>query len=271
MSVTIPSLDPVTDILDTDKIMVTQSSGQTYTIDGASFNKRNQAVIANSTTLTGAPLKTGNIVRAYFTADITGVNTTTALSLSYNGTSKTVKVPKDGALVNFTAQNMGGSPTVYKYLQAYTTLELLYDGTNFVIQNNPVVISSADYTIYADGSTRYKKYQVSAKIMAPFQEALAIYEVPSKILINRCGIPQGTEVNVSVRITESSTYTTQIDSHIINGGLLECFGTVLNHQNKTIPNTKLFMRLTTADKHIYDYCIIADSTGELTTTRETIH
>ena len=156
MSVTIPSLDPVTDILDTDKIMVTQSSGQTYTIDGASFNKRNQAVIANSTTLTGAPLKTGNIVRVYFTADITGVNTTDGLVLSYNGTNKNVKVPKDGSLVKFTAQNMGGSPTVYKYLQAYTTLELLYDGTNFVIIGNPVVISSADYTIYADGKTVYK-------------------------------------------------------------------------------------------------------------------
>lgn len=153
MSVTIPSLDTVTDILDTDKIMVTQSSGQTYTIDGASFNKRNQAVIANSTTLTGAPLKTGNIVRAYFTADITGVNTTTGLVLNYNGSNKNVKVPKDGALANFTAQNMGGSPTVYKYLQAYTTLELLYDGTNFVIIGNPVVISSSDYTIYADGKT----------------------------------------------------------------------------------------------------------------------
>ena len=154
MSVTIPSLDPVTDILDTDKIMVTQSSGQTYTIDGASFNKRNQAVIASSTTLTGAPLKTGNIVRAYFTADITGVNTSTGLVLNYNGSNKNVKVPKDGALANFTAQNMGGSPTVYKYLQAYTTLELLYDGTNFVIIGNPVVISSSDYTIYADGSNK---------------------------------------------------------------------------------------------------------------------
>lgn len=151
MSVTIPSLDPVTDILDTDKIMVTQSSGQTYTIDGASFNKRNQAVIANSTTLTGAPLKTGNIVRVYFTADITGVNTTTGLVLNYNGTNKNVKVPKDGALANFTAQNMGGSPTVYKYLQAYTTLELLYDGTNFVIIGNPVVISGTDFAYYADG------------------------------------------------------------------------------------------------------------------------
>lgn len=156
MSVTIPSLDSVTDILDTDKIMVTQQSGQTYTIDGASFNKRNQAVIANSTTLTGAPLKTGNIVRAYFTADITGVNTTTGLVLNYNGSNKNVKVPKDGALENFTAQNMGGSPTVYKYLQAYTTLELIYDGTNFIIVGNPVVLSSSTYTIFADGNKIYK-------------------------------------------------------------------------------------------------------------------
>lgn len=178
MSVTIPSLDPVTDILDTDKIMVTQSSGQTYTIDGASFNKRNQAVIANSTTLTGAPLKTGNIVRVHFTADITGVNTTTALSLSYNGTSKTVKVPKNGALVNFTAQNMGGSPTVYKYLQAYTTLELLYNGTNFVIIGNPVVISSEEYTIYADGSKTY-----TTNYLEPTQILLSNNTSSSKIFL----------------------------------------------------------------------------------------
>ena len=165
MSVTIPSLDPVTDILDTDKIMVTQSSGQTYTIDGASFNKRNQAVIANSTTLTGAPLKTGNIVRAYFTADITGVNTTTGLVLNYNGSNKNVKVPKDGALVNFTAQNMGGSPTVYKYLQAYTTLELLYDGTNFIILGNPVVVSSNYYYIFADGAKYMKNYNTDTTFL----------------------------------------------------------------------------------------------------------
>lgn len=165
MSVTIPSLSDVTDILDTDMVMVTQSGGQTYKISGADLNKRNQAVIANSTTLTGAPLKTGNIVRVHFTADITGVNTTTALSLSYNGTSKTVKVPKDGALANFTAQNMGGTPTVYKYLQAYTTLELLYDGTQFVIIGNPVVLSSSNYSIFADGLRREDAVTWSSKNM----------------------------------------------------------------------------------------------------------
>jgi len=155
MSTTIPALDPVTDILDTDKIMVTQSSGQTYTISGANFNKRNQVVIASNTTVTGTPLKTGNVVRIYFTADVTGVNATSVLKINYNGTNYNVKVPKNGALVNFTAQNLGGSPVVYKYLQAYTTLELIYDGTQFVILGNPVIISTSTTRIFADGSVVY--------------------------------------------------------------------------------------------------------------------
>lgn len=153
--ITVPSLDPCTDILDTDEIMITHQNGTTDTISGANFNKRTQIISADSKTITGTPLKTGNVVRVFFTADITGSDTTTALALTYNGTSKNVKVPKDGSLVNFTAQNMGGSPVVYKYCQAYTELELLYDGTNFIIMGNPKVISNVDYSIYADGSITY--------------------------------------------------------------------------------------------------------------------
>lgn len=55
------------------------------------------------------------------------------------------------------AMTEGGS-TVYKVLQANTVLELYYtadyDGNNapaFVVIGNPVVLSSADYTIYANG------------------------------------------------------------------------------------------------------------------------
>ena len=154
MSTTIPALSSVTDILDSDLVMVTHSNGESFKIAGSEINKRNQAVIASSTTLTGAPLKTGNIVRVYFTADITGSNTSTGLTLNYNGVNKSVKVPKNGTLANFVASDLGGSPTVYKYLQAHTTLELLYDGTQFIIIGNPVVLSSSDYTIYADGLQR---------------------------------------------------------------------------------------------------------------------
>lgn len=154
MSTTIPALSSVDDILDSDLVMITHSNGESFKIAGSEINKRNQAVIASGTTITGAPLKTGNIVRVYFTADITGSNTSTGLTLNYNGVKKSVKVPKNGTLANFVASDLGGSPTVYKYLQAHTTLELLYDGTQFIIIGNPVVLSSSDYTIYADGLKR---------------------------------------------------------------------------------------------------------------------
>lgn len=152
MSTTIPALSSVTDILDSDLVMITHSNGESFKIAGSEINKRNQAVIASGTTITGAPLKTGNIVRVYFTADITGSNTSTGLTLNYNGVNKSVKVPKNGTLANFVASDLGGSPTVYKYLQAHTTLELLYDGTQFIIIENPVVISGSNFRIHADGS-----------------------------------------------------------------------------------------------------------------------
>jgi len=150
--ITIPALSSVTDILDSDLVMITHSNGESYKIAGSEINKRNQVIIASGTTITGAPLKTGNVVRVHFTADLTGSNTTTALVLTYNSVNYTVKVPKDGALANFVASNLGGSPTVYKYLQAYTTMELLYDGTYFVIIGNPVVLSGSNFRINADKS-----------------------------------------------------------------------------------------------------------------------
>ena len=149
----IPSLDPCTDILDTDKIMITHQNGTTETINGTNFNKRTQIISASSKTITGTPLKTGDVVRVFFTADITGSDTTTALSLTYNGTNYNVKVAKNGSLVNFVAYNMGGTPAVYKYCQAYTELELLYDGTQFIIVGNPVVISSNTFLKYANELT----------------------------------------------------------------------------------------------------------------------
>lgn len=152
MATTIPALTSVDDILDTDLVMVTHSNGQSYKIPGTALNKRNQVVISANTTLTGTPLKTGNVVRAYFTADLAANNSSTPLTLSYNSVSYTVKVPKNGALANYLPFDVGGG--VYKYLQAYTTLELIFDGTYFVVLGNPVVLSSADYTIYPDGNGR---------------------------------------------------------------------------------------------------------------------
>lgn len=155
---TIPALNNVTDILDSDLLLVTHSDGSSYKIAGSEINKRNQAVIApdaTPTTLTGAPLKTGNIVRVYWKVDLTAANGSAPLLLSYNGVNYYVKVPKNGTLASFLPFDLGGG--VYKYLQAYTTLDLLYDGTQFVAIENQVLISNADYSIYTDGSVTYKK------------------------------------------------------------------------------------------------------------------
>lgn len=112
----------------------------------------NAVIMASSTTITNAPtISSSSIIRVMFTSAITGSNTTTALSLSYNGTSYPVKVGKQGSLSNFVASYVNSA---YTYLQAYTTLELAFDGSQFIIIGNPVVLSSSDYTIYADGESR---------------------------------------------------------------------------------------------------------------------
>ena len=111
----------------------------------------NAVIMANNKTLSGVAISAGSVVRVLFTAALTGSNATTGLALTYNGNTYAVKVGKNGALANFLANNIDGS---YIYCQAYTTLELMFDGTQFIIMGNPVVISSADYTIYTDGNKR---------------------------------------------------------------------------------------------------------------------
>lgn len=104
---------------------------------------------SSNTTVTGASLYTGATLKVLFTAQIAGADTSSALIITYNSTPYAVKTAKDGSLIDFTAKASGND---FVYCQAYTTLELMFDGTNFIIIGNPVVISNSDYTIYADGS-----------------------------------------------------------------------------------------------------------------------
>ena len=111
-------------------------------------------VTAASTTITGPLLVSGGTIRVMFTAAIAGSDTTTKLTLSYNTQNIDVKVYKDGSLEDFTAAKISwqDSSAVYRYLDAGTTLELLYNGSYFIIVNNPVVLKSIRHTIYADGT-----------------------------------------------------------------------------------------------------------------------
>jgi hypothetical protein len=97
----------------------------------------------------GAPVRVGSTVRVLFTQDLTGA-ANTGLVLTYNGVSIPVMVGKNGSLGALLPFDVGSS--TYKYLQAYTTLEMTYDGTQFIVLGNPVVISNSDYTVYTDGS-----------------------------------------------------------------------------------------------------------------------
>jgi hypothetical protein len=80
------------------------------------------------------------------------------LTIVYNNVSIPVKANKNGSLVDVLSKETESN--VWKYLQAYTTLELIfqsdYDGQGnsaFVIIGNPIVLSSETdgYTIYANG------------------------------------------------------------------------------------------------------------------------
>lgn len=109
---------------------------------------------ASSTTVAGPLLVTGGTIRVLFTAAIAGSDTATGLSISYNGTSIPVKVYKDGILSAFTAAKISweDASAVYRYLDAGTTLELLYDSTAFIIVNDPIVLKSIRHAIHADGT-----------------------------------------------------------------------------------------------------------------------
>lgn len=111
------------------------------------------AIRADSTTITGVTVQNGDIVRLLFTQALTSVNANTALSLTYNDISFAVKVAKDGALVDFMPTEITSG--TYTYLQAYTTMSFIVDTENayFIVQGNPIVLSSTSHTIYANGKT----------------------------------------------------------------------------------------------------------------------
>lgn len=136
----------ITNAMVTDKI-------ETGNLQAVTSNAVACRTTANQS-VTGPALGEGGTIRVMFTAAITGSDTTTGFALSYNGTSKAVKVYKDGILANFTAAKTSWLETtaVYKYLDAGTMLELMYDGTQFIILGNPVVLKSSQYSIRADGS-----------------------------------------------------------------------------------------------------------------------
>lgn len=141
----IPIYNSKTDIeadienLEENQIVATKENG--FSSDGV--------YVVSSAAITGGELIANSSMKIMFTSDIVGEDTTTPLSISWNGTSYLVKVAKNSQLQSIYAHEV--SSNVFKYIQAYTTLELIFDGVQFVVVGNPLVLSSSDYSIYADG------------------------------------------------------------------------------------------------------------------------
>jgi hypothetical protein len=112
----------------------------------------------NTLTVTGAPaISAGDTIKALFTANITGTDSATAMSISYNGTSYTVKVPKEGVFSDFVATEL--TTGNFTYIDAYKYVEFMLNGSNqLVIIGNPLVLSGENYEVYADGYINLLKY-----------------------------------------------------------------------------------------------------------------
>ena len=129
-----------------------------YWGNGGAICPTAKATAAKAVSISGFSLYTGVTVKVMFTYGNNVVNPT----LNVNSTgAKAIKVVKAGSKVvptNKTGYWRGATLTSLEMWQPYTTLELMYDGTDWVIMGNPVVESyytdSASYEIKADGLIR---------------------------------------------------------------------------------------------------------------------
>lgn len=102
-------------------------------------------IVANSKTFTGTALNSGVTLSILFTADITS-STAEGLTVNYNGEDIPVKIYKNNGLYAF-------YPVCNQYyIQAYTRVEFLYDGTQFIIIGNPIVYRTNRVSVRADKS-----------------------------------------------------------------------------------------------------------------------
>ena len=153
---------------DTDIVYIKDSNNDLKKLTGSDLKGSISitAKLASSVTITGPVLSNGTQLEILFSSDIAGVDANTGLQINYNNTNYDVKVGKDGSLVAFKAYEV--STGVFKYLQAYTTLDLIFDGTQFVIVGNPVVLSTSDFLVYSNGLYEILKYSTTEQFTGKY-------------------------------------------------------------------------------------------------------
>lgn len=213
----------------------------------------NAVIMADSATLSGVAISAGSVVRVLFTEDLTGSDATTGLQLTYNDTAYAVKIGKNGALANFNAYEVESG--VFKYLQAYTTLELMFDGTQFIIIGNPVVLSSADYTIYPDGNGRTNVVaannylSVTSSAVAGLLDLYEIninYEIPANSTVTGTYNTDTSQYHTIMAVIESTgdnkviPYKCELNNGSVNIGL----------QNFNLVDLYLLLKIRLLRKHV---------------------
>jgi hypothetical protein len=219
-------------------------NGQTvpFMFDGTGFilvaNLMQTSVISSAnTTVNGAPLYNGANVKVMFTSALSGADASTALTLTYNGSNITVKVPVNGALADYTAKAVDESgTTAYYYCQAYTTFELLFDGTNFVITNNPVVYSNSDCEIKSDGSITYTKTREDALLVLKPE----IYSADITVTTDAQGIAEITRGNLPIGFY-NCPYVVTFFNGTVSGFIY--FMQVKDYNGNPVANQEVSMRL----------------------------
>ena len=110
-------------------------------------------------TPTGLTMSVGSTLKVCFTKELQDANAINEVKLTYGGVTAPVKSARENTTVNVISHLLPGgiydSNYPNKVWDKYTTLELLYTGSEWLVMCNPVLCSYASssdsYTVYSNG------------------------------------------------------------------------------------------------------------------------
>jgi len=111
------------------------------------------------TNLTGLTASAGTVVKVCFSAALQSASAINQVKLTFAGKTGIIKAVRGGSLINVASHLFSGgnysSSAPYKVWDAYTTLELMWTGSEWLIMGDPVLCSYAsetlNYTIKGNG------------------------------------------------------------------------------------------------------------------------
>ena len=159
-------------------------------------------ILTSGTTITGSVLQAGDVINLCFQSDIAGTSVDHTLVINYNTVDYNVKVYKNGSLVAFEAETVTGN---YKFVQSGTQLSLMFDGTDFIVVGNPVVLNIGGYDFTANGEVNKAKKVISTSgttALDVYADTDVYINANGEVMLNAGGI-SGSVVTVYCNYTGS--------------------------------------------------------------------